>query len=392
MVHPRERTLVRYADGDVSERVRRAVARHLLKCDRCGAELEQLTALRSSASEPPELSEALLERIQSRRATADRVFLPVTGPMPARRAWRIATLAAVGAAAIVAVSLVPAGSVGSDQVNVGEEACMSGLRSVFYTLVLGSGLACADSPMPFELPDSAYQPVTSLTADRVMAGTYVYESMMWTDGLVSSPQARNSYTLRLAEMGGVPVWDVRDTFDYRYVSGQYVRRRTSETQFERVSLDGLSYVGYDDEGRPWMDVKVIGDSVIQRWGRPGTDWRRSAWVRGTGISILGWSAAQEFAVVTALPLSDGWAGQIGDDPFAVVAREEITVPAGTFLCWRLESPERRTPRTGPGPKWVVHPARRIWVAVDQPLVVKHEYGPIPDRRETVLVSFEPVGR
>jgi hypothetical protein len=130
---------------------------------------------------------------------------------------------------------------------------MSGMRSAFYTLVLGAGLACADSPTPFELPDSAYQPVTSLAADRVMAGTYVYESTMWTDGLVSSPQARESL----------------------------------------------------------------------------------------------------------------------------------------FQCWRLESPETRLSRAGPGRTRVVRIPVRMWVAVDQPLVVKHDYGVIPDRREMVLVSFEP---
>jgi hypothetical protein len=393
MPHPHERTLMRHADGEGSERARRAVARHLLGCSRCRAVLEQLAVLRASVSALPEPPNTLLEGILSRRATGDRVLLPAFPAAPARRGWRIAALVAAGAAVILAVALLPAGQVGSDQANMGEEACMSGMRSAFYTLVLGAGLACADSPTPFELPDSAYQPVTSLAADRVMAGTYVYESAMWTDGLVSSPQARESYTLSPVDRDGVPVWEERRTFEYRYVSGQYVRRQTSEAWFERATLDGLRYVGYWDDGRPWMDVEVVGDSIIQQWqGRATGRTRRSARVRGGPVAYLGWSDAQQFAVIVSLPLADGWAGQIDGVPFAVVGREEITVPAGTFQCWRLESPETRLSRTGPGRTRVVRIPVRMWVAVDQPLVVKHEYGAIPNRRETVLVSFEPAAR
>jgi hypothetical protein len=88
--------------------------------------------------------------------------------------------------------------------------------------------------------------------------------------------------------------------------------------------------------------------------------------------------------LVSLPLADGWGGQIGALPYAVVGQEEVTVPAGTFICWRLESPGLAEGRR-------LWPAR-AWVAVDRPLVVRYEFGAVPDRRETVLVSFESGSR
>lgn len=37
----------------------------------------------------------------------------------------------------------------------------------------------------------------------------------------------------------------------------------------------------------------------------------------------------------------------------------------------------------------MRPAVRVWIAVDESLVVRYEMGAVPDRRETVLVSFDP---
>jgi hypothetical protein len=388
MLHPRERTLLRYADGDAPGREHARVAQHLPRCVRCRAIVDALTVVRASVTDPPTPTDAVLVRALERRAAGERVLLPTSGFGSARRIWRIAVLTAAGAAAILAVSLVPAGPVGSDQASAGEEECMSGTRSVFSAFVLGAGLACADAPTTFMLPDSAYQPVMALNASRVAAGHYVYETVWWTDGLVESPQARMEYTLLPAELRGTPVWEARGARQAPYVEGRYVRREASETWFDRATLEPLRYVSHWWDGSPWIDFEVTPDSIIQSRGRPGLAWRRFARARLGGIPVLGFSVAHEFAVLTALPLAEGWAGQIDNIPAAVVGREEITVPAGTFVCWRLESPEGSTKRD----RWPAGLAWRAWVAVDRPLVVRTELGTVPDRRETRLVSFEPAAR
>jgi hypothetical protein len=388
MLHPRERTLLRYADGDAPNRMRTGVARHLLGCARCRAIVDALTLIRASVTDPPMPPDTVLVRALERRAAGERVLLPTSGFGRARRIWRIAVLTAAGVAAILAVSLVPAGQVGPDQVNVGEEECMSGLRSVFSALVLGTGLACADAPTAFMLPDSAYRPVMALDASRVAAGRYVYETVTWTDGLVESPQARMEYTLLPAELRGTPVWEARGARQAPYVEGRYVRRQASEAWFDRATLEPLRYVSHWWDGSPWIEFEVTPDSIIQSRGRPGLAWRRFASARLGGIPLLGFSVAHEFAVLAALPLAEGWAGQIDNIPAAVVGREEISVPAGTFLCWRLESPAGATKRD----RWPAGLAWRAWVAVDRPLLVRTELGPVADRRETRLVSYEPAAR
>jgi hypothetical protein len=78
---------------------------------------------------------------------------------------------------------------------------------------------------------------------------------------------------------------------------------------------------------------------------------------------------------------------------AVVAREDITVPAGTFRCWRIEAPEPERGRlTSPSRLMSQRLEWRAWVAVDRPLVIRMESGPVADRWETHLVSFEPAAR
>lgn len=387
MLHPRERTLVRYADGEISEAGSRAVASHLLRCARCRRVTETYAALRGSVAETPEPPDGLLERALARRATGERVLLSTGETRATRSVWRVVALAGAGAAAVGLVSLIPAGHSESNvEVRGG---CMAGVRSMFSAVVLGSGLACADVATMLDVPDSPDQPVTSLVAGRVMAGRYVYESVKWTDGLVSRPSGRNSYTLRPGGLDGVPVWEAKGTHELLYANGRYARRHASEAWFERTTLDGIRYVGYRPDGRPAIDVEITRDSMIQRLRLAGGEWRRNARRRGPGISLLGWSTAQVAAVFVSLPLAPGWAGQVRGASFAVVGREEITVPAGTFRCWRLESPEVRRRATGPGSRWVVSPAQRVWVMIERPLVVKYESGPIGDRDEMVLVSFEP---
>ena len=387
MAHLRERTLVRYADGEVSERVRRTVVEHLLECPRCRATVDVLGLVRASASSPPSSSDVLLTGAVERRAAGERVLLPTAGFGFPRRWWRVAALASAGAAATLAVSLVPAGRTGSDQAPTHEEDCMSGMRSAFYAIVVGSGVACADAPTAFELPDSAYQPVTSLAPNRIATGTYVYEDVMWTDGLVASPQRHTEYTLRPTTVGGSSVWEVRASYAYRFVAGRYARTGNTEVAwFDRASLAPVRSIAYAPDGRPWIEWEATSDSIIQRWGPAGSLSRRAARPRHPGIATLGITGAHLFAVLVSLPLTDGWGGQIGALPYVVVGQEEVTVPAGTFICWRLESPDRGERRG----RWTRDV--RAWVAVDQPLVVRYEFGAVPDRRETVLVSFDPAGR
>lgn len=369
MLHPRDHKLIRYADGDVPERVRGSIARHLLRCTRCRGVVEALGAVHGSMTESPEPPDDLLTRVLARRQAGERVVLPLSDLYPARAFRRITGYVVAGAAAIVAVSLLPVGTANHSPT---EEECVSGLRSLFPVAVLGTSVACADAPTVFELPDSAYKPVTEVNAERVMAGLYVYETSMWTDNIVESPQRRSEITMLPTESADGPVWDARTN-----ITRRVGRSSRQEATFRRATLASVRNVIRDKDGAVWFDVQLTGDSMIGRWD---ADMRTRPAIVRAGFQLLPLSYAHQIAVLAALPLAEGWAGYLGNRRLAVVAQEEVTVPAGSFITWRIESVEQG------------RNAFRAWVAVGRPLVVRTETGPVPDRWETRLVSFEPSGR
>jgi hypothetical protein len=214
----------------------------------------------------------------------------------------------------------------------------------------------------------------------------VYETVMWTDNIVESPQREERIDLGLADFRGDTVWEARSRWDYRFVSGRYVEQRNERTWFARHTLDPLRYEALQPNGGASFEIDVTTDSVFQRWGSEGK-WRQSSHARAGGLFFLGFSYAHAMAVISALPLTEMWAGTIGGRRMAVVAREDITVPAGTFTCWRLEAPEDQD-----GTLLSQRREWRAWVAVDQPLVIRTETGPVGDRYETHLVSFKPASR
>lgn len=116
-----ERYLTAYADGELSERVRRKVERHLETCGACARELDSIVAsarILRVASSPPvpearwgvfrtELSRSL-DRVdrESIQPAARRFYTPVFG-FDRRRAVAIA-----GACAVVALAVVVLGPAG----------------------------------------------------------------------------------------------------------------------------------------------------------------------------------------------------------------------------------------------------------------------------------------
>jgi thiol-disulfide isomerase/thioredoxin len=101
--HPSSVTLNRYQDGELSPRKRARVAGHLAGCQVCRGRIQEwraaATAIREGAI--PELPADLFERIQSRRASGERMILPVGDPPRPRRERRSIVAAAAMIAGLV---------------------------------------------------------------------------------------------------------------------------------------------------------------------------------------------------------------------------------------------------------------------------------------------------
>jgi len=107
-LHASERTLKRFADGDLTARERERLAAHLAGCVACRSYVAFARELRGrvAAFETPAPAPALLERIEARLAAGDRVILPTEDPRPAPRVRRTSLAIAAGLLLLVATWLL----------------------------------------------------------------------------------------------------------------------------------------------------------------------------------------------------------------------------------------------------------------------------------------------
>jgi peroxiredoxin len=103
-MHPAERALTRFATGELEERSRARLARHLARCARCRGRVAFLRQVKAAvgAIQGPPATAALLARIHERLSRDEHVILPVADAIPAPVRWRsraaAAALVAAGAA------------------------------------------------------------------------------------------------------------------------------------------------------------------------------------------------------------------------------------------------------------------------------------------------------
>lgn len=137
-IHPRERALHRFADGELVGRAADRIAAHLEGCDRCRERVEWVHSLREAARglERVEAPDGLLEAALRRRTAGDRVILPKADP-PAQNRWRpllrTAAAALIVAAGFVAIRVGDAGAHASELRFEPERPGRGATVSVAYT-------------------------------------------------------------------------------------------------------------------------------------------------------------------------------------------------------------------------------------------------------------------
>lgn len=330
----------------------------------------------------PEAGSELRERILMSRAGGGRVQLPVGRSA----AWRLRFLVAAAAAvAIVAIAnRTPLGRGRADQ-------------GVYADLLSGAPwwptVSAAQEPrMPLRAP--RYPPIGTLDLSRVAGGTWTYEGRTTTDGIHTGVTDRLAITASAARLDGTPVWllttersPIPDAADSLFVS--------------QATLRPLRYAVNGSNSRTHIVQQYSADSVhetIDITGRGERHLLSTVALPGaleTPGLVLSPFATDLNLLSQALPLRQGWRGSAftfglmsptGPIPpfvpidFRVIDRDLVTVPAGTFDCWKLEVVQG----------YEGEARSHLWVSRDRQWIVKAEYRGGEFVTEQILTSYAVV--
>ncbi len=377
-----------------TRRVTPRVARHLVACSACRALLDDRRALRDAARRIP-ASEApadVLGRVLAARARGDRMILPDPAmPAPPRRSY-----GRLAAAVAAALAVAAAGLTARDR-TVRQPAAESDDWLVSDSWF--ASVANAAEPPAGEIPAG----VRFSAADRVRPRTLTYTER-WTDARGRAADGARTVTrIDSARLNGAPVWRVTTRTGGGGGVGDHGERAAAESLW--VTRAELRPVARHVRVSPYLRYRYI--DIEQRFAAEGVTGRMQAEandghvVRRPIAQSLPDDAAPyitdalaPLALVAAVP-SRGWEGSVSIVGWAVVSRdvsyraslrvvgeERVTVPAGTFDCWRLVVRARgraldywvrksdgvgvrsldATPRQGPGGRG----ARQIVLVSDSP--------------------------
>jgi hypothetical protein len=338
--HPSEVMLQRYAERRLGATSSRWVARHLASCHDCRGSVSFARSLAEALTSLPPmtgLDDTLIERVLEERRAGQRAVLPAGDLALPSRGRRTAIILAVAAAAavIIAASLVSRSRVVTRKSPPAptEEFAVSEFflpKSAFATET--------------EHTDSTFRPLT-LDGARLRPGVIKYIRFERIGGGARRRIGTESVELSASRIEGRDAWRVlqrRQVADTEHVETLYADRATLRTLGRTIRVHPyLHYAGIT------VRQRLVGDSL--------TGWMQTD-------SGLGRPIARHLSPASAPYLSDalapvllaattldprwrgslsilGWAVRDGDVSFParlrVVGEERVTVPAGTFDCWKV---------------------------------------------------------
>ncbi len=287
----------------------------------------------------PAPSKDLLERILASRAAGVRVVLPVaTRTIASSRIVRFAATAAI---------LAGVAWLGWHVVTT-RSRVESELPPVWVISGMPFNPTTAFGQERFP-PTRAprYPLIAQIQPTRVRAGRWTYEGTNVVDGVFTTSQGPpRMIVIAPGVFEGQPVWVVSSSVKMldtvlvdratlrplRHVSP--MRRSRLVQQYSRDSVDELLYLGPPpkERERTLRAAAVLPD-------------------HGVGPMLVSWSPHSLEVLVQALPLTRPWRGSVYSTNWVsmaarfptftaldlrVAGSEHVTVPAGTFDCWRVE--------------------------------------------------------
>lgn len=337
----------------------------------------------------PEPSLDLLQRILRSRAMGVRFSIP------ARRLvvpWRwmaaaAAVVALVGGTWVLSLSVAKMG----ESRFAGRDP-LAELRELMPQQSRGAPESPGEAPLP------KYSIISSETLDpsRLMEGVWTYQSETTTDRVLTTQGESIRFGVAHATFDGHPSWMVTSARQFRdeLWGGPY----TDTTYLDAVSLRPRYTVVHANKGRTRLVQNFSADSGSESIEFPRVQKSRRSAIAfpfsRNALFVNDWSLRHFPAVLPALPLERGWRGTLYQVVFIsqpgdvrrvvpldlrVVGTDRVTVPAGTFDCWRLDV------EINVGEIDLL----RIWVSRDKGWLVKLEYRGSDYVRNQLLQSYEP---
>ncbi len=353
LIHPTHPALLRFSYNDAADGERRRVARHLEGCSRCRTSVSfaRRMAAAATAAPLPSPREGLLQSVLAARAAGVRTILPAA-EVPAPRPRNTLLISGVAAAAVLLVTLgVLRGVLRRPYAGTNPDSTFA-MQAFLSGAGFFAGTASAQSVPGATLPHPPA--VTGVDGTRLRAGELHYEEH-WTDsaGRVSSG-GRQSSRIAAAELGGQASWRIEHVFSGAGADG--VTRTEAETLWvDRGTLRPLSrslhVTPFKNYRRLDITQALNGDSLSGRvtaWAGGPKPFEKAFLRRlapGSGPLV---TDALSPVFLSSVALGSGWSGSLAVLGWAVMdidvlhpvtlrvtGTERVTVPAGTFDCWRM---------------------------------------------------------
>lgn len=338
----------------------------------------------------PEPNPELLQRILRSRALGRRFTAP-SGE--AFLSWRW-----IAAAAVVALLIGGSWGVSLYLSKLGQS---DDARDQVQELLRGTGLwPSSGDPgrIPRDIPPPTYTLIDSRALDtsRLITGVWTYRTEARTEARATVFNRGDRVRLARATYAGQSVWMVS-------AAGQ--NRAEGWTQFvdtnylDASSLRPLRAFWTASKGRIRIEQSFWPDSAHESlvWTDPKRGSLRGSMALpfpSTVLFLNDWSTNHLAVLFPAFRLARGWRGSLFQVSFLsrrdlsratplnlrVAGRERVTVPAGTFDCWRLEveshfwAPERV----------------RMWVSRDKGWLIKEQFGSGDYVVNRVLENYQPL--
>lgn len=341
----------------------------------------------------PEPSPDLLHRILHSRAMGVRVSLPVGGLAVA---WRW-----VGAAAVVAVLIGGSWVVSLSVSRIGESGTAGDpFAELLRTMRWPS--AGRDDETPRGRPPQPKYPLIlsdSLDPSRLTEGTWTYQSTTTMDDILTEASGRHRVRVSHSRYARRPAWMVNTAKETEggwsdYPDTAYVDAASLRPQY------AVAYLGHEWRTRIvqsfWSDS---GSQSIEITGRTKTSLRgvMALPFPPNAVFTNDWSQLRFRVLLHAFPLRRGWRGSLYQTglfsksgpgtvvqralplDLRVVGRQRVSVPGGTFDCWRVEMESH----LGETERWT------MWVSRDKGWTIKAQFHGSDYVVNEVLLSYEP---
>ncbi len=354
-LHPADVSLKSYADGGLPELERERMTTHLSRCTECRSTIAFMRELRTASAGLPVIlpPEGLYERVVAERAAGERFIVPAD-IAPTRRSVSVASARGplLFVALAAASALVYVRATRQDDATATAPSIAPIARSIedtsagptsFFSGMFSPGIALAQVPPSASLFVQA--PISGVDGSRLKPGHFIFERRLVDSAGRSKTTSRGVVDIALASYDGLPAWRLAQSWTDSIVE--------LDTIF--VDHDNLRPIGRVSRVRPYLSYAEIvvrqhfvGDSVLgwmhtdRTFGRPIR--RRLPPASGPYLSS---EALAPFFLET-VNLTTGWRGTLSIVGWAVVQNdayfpvalrvvgdERITVPGGTFDCWRI---------------------------------------------------------